>query len=117
MGQIVIDRIQVKRGTAARWTELNYPLRTGEFGFETDTNKFKIGDGFTPWNDLDYFIDEDQIGIMIANAIAQAGVGSSDPRIGVMTDLTTTEQGTVVGAINEVNQPNDLVLRYANAKA
>lgn len=46
--------IQFKRGTAARWTELNLVLQPGEPGFVTDENRFKIGDGVTPWNDLPY---------------------------------------------------------------
>lgn len=46
--------IQFKRGTAARWAELNLVLRAGEPGFVTDENKFKIGDGVTAWNDLPY---------------------------------------------------------------
>ena len=108
-----IETLQVRRDTSLIWAEKNPPLRSGEIGFETDTNKFKIGDGFTAWNDLAYFVDEDGVSAMIQ----QAGVGNQDPRIGVMGDLTTTEQGTVVGSINEVNQPGDLTLLYANAKA
>ena len=46
--------IQFKRGTTARWAELNLVLESGEPGFVTDTNKFKIGDGKTAWNDLPY---------------------------------------------------------------
>jgi hypothetical protein len=46
--------IQFKRGTAARWAELNLVLLAGEPGFVTDENRFKVGDGITPWNDLPY---------------------------------------------------------------
>jgi len=46
--------IQHKRGTAAQWTSLNPTLYAGEMGWETDTNKFKIGNGTTPWNSLPY---------------------------------------------------------------
>jgi hypothetical protein len=49
-------RIQLRRGTAAaganQWT--NQVLYAGEVGFETDTGKFKIGDGTTAWNSLSY---------------------------------------------------------------
>lgn len=44
--------IQFRRGTAAQWTEANTLLESGEFGFETDTRKFKIGPG--NWSVLDY---------------------------------------------------------------
>lgn len=45
---------QFKRGTAQRWIEINPILRQGEPGFEYDTGKLKIGDGFTPWLALPY---------------------------------------------------------------
>lgn len=48
-------RMQQRRGTAAQWTAANPTLAAGEIGFETDNNRFKIGDGATAWADLDYF--------------------------------------------------------------
>ena len=50
-------RMQQRRGTAAQWTAANPVLGAGEIGFETDTNKFKIGNGSTAWTSLAYFID------------------------------------------------------------
>jgi hypothetical protein len=38
-------KIQARRGTAAEWTSSNPTLSAGEFGFETDTLKLKIGNG------------------------------------------------------------------------
>lgn len=52
--------IQFKRGTAARWAELNLVLEAGQPGFVTDENRLKIGDGVTAWNDLPY-IGEDNV--------------------------------------------------------
>lgn len=46
--------IQLQRGTAARWAELNLVLEAGQPGFVTDENRLKIGDGATAWNDLPY---------------------------------------------------------------
>ncbi len=46
--------IQLRRGTAAAWAAENPVLDAGESGFETDTRKFKIGDGTTAWNSLQY---------------------------------------------------------------
>jgi hypothetical protein len=40
-------RIQLRRDTAANWTSINPVLRPGEIGIETDTLKFKIGNGST----------------------------------------------------------------------
>lgn len=50
--------IQFKRGTAARWADLNPVLENGEPGFAYDTRQFKIGDGVTHWNDLPYIQGE-----------------------------------------------------------
>ena len=47
--------IQIKRDTASNWTSNASTLAAGEFGFETDTGKFKVGDGSTAWASLDYF--------------------------------------------------------------
>lgn len=52
------NRMQQRRGTAARWTEVNPVLALGEIGFEIDTNSFKVGDGITSWNSLPYFVNQ-----------------------------------------------------------
>jgi hypothetical protein len=46
--------IQFRRDTASAWTSANPTLASGEIGFETDTNKFKIGNGSTAWSSLSY---------------------------------------------------------------
>jgi hypothetical protein len=48
-------RMQQRRGTASQWTAANPTLAAGEIGFETDTNKFKIGNGSSNWTALSYF--------------------------------------------------------------
>jgi hypothetical protein len=50
----VVTQIQVRRGTAAQWTSANPTLASGEWGFESDTGKVKIGDGTTAWNSEPY---------------------------------------------------------------
>lgn len=50
----VNTQLQVRRGTASQWTSTNPTLAAGEFGFETDTGKFKIGTGSTAWTSLAY---------------------------------------------------------------
>ena len=47
-------RIQVRRDTAANWTENDPTLVDGEIGFETDTGLFKIGRSNTAWTSLAY---------------------------------------------------------------
>jgi hypothetical protein len=54
-------RMQQRRGTASQWISSNDGngpiLNAGEIGWESDTNKFKIGDGVSNWANLDYFSD------------------------------------------------------------
>lgn len=45
-------RFACRRRTAADWTSGNEILLAGEIGYETDTDKFKIGDGVTRWNSI-----------------------------------------------------------------
>lgn len=47
-------QIQLRNDTASNWTSANPTLARGELGIEIDTNKLKIGDGTTDWNDLPY---------------------------------------------------------------
>jgi hypothetical protein len=46
--------IQFRRDTAANWTSANPTLADGEMGIESDTQKYKIGNGYTVWNSLSY---------------------------------------------------------------
>lgn len=43
-----------RRDTAANWTSNNPVMQAGQLGYETDTLKFKFGDGSTSWISLSY---------------------------------------------------------------
>jgi hypothetical protein len=47
-------KIQIRRDTASNWSNNNPILSSGEFGYETDTSKIKVGNGSSTWNNLDY---------------------------------------------------------------
>ena len=47
-------QMQQRRDTAADWATVNPTLLSGELGYETDTGKFKIGNGSTAWNSLGF---------------------------------------------------------------
>lgn len=47
-------KIQIRRDTASNWSTNNPVLSAGEFGYETDTAKLKVGNGSSAWNLLDY---------------------------------------------------------------
>jgi hypothetical protein len=48
---------QQMRDVLSNWTTNNPVLKSGVIGIEIGTNKFKIGDGSTEWNDLGYSTD------------------------------------------------------------
>ena len=61
-------RMQQRRGTAAQWTAANPILAAGEIGFETDTNKFKMGNGSSTWTALQYFANAAELAAIIDGA-------------------------------------------------
>ena len=86
-------QIQLRRDTAADWTSNNPTMAAGEFGWESDTNRFKIGDGSNAWNSLAYADTLKTLG-----DIAVTGSTISAPSNG---DLTLTTSGS--GKINISN--------------
>lgn len=58
--KILKTRIQLRHDTAANWlAKKDIVLLVGEVGFETDTNKFKIGDGVKTWEQLPYAVKDE----------------------------------------------------------
>ena len=92
-------RMQQRRGTAAQWTSANPVLNAGEMGWESDTNKFKMGDGTNHWADLDYFID--------SNSTVNPAFGSSITFEGATAnDFETTLAITDPTADRTITLPN-----------
>ena len=48
-------KIQLRRDIAANWTANNPLLLNGEVGIETDTLKFKVGNGTQRWNAIEFY--------------------------------------------------------------
>jgi hypothetical protein len=77
-------RMQQRRGTAAQWAAADPVLNVAEIGYESDTGKFKIGDGTNHWDDLNYFLDSvDQGGnitdyVPLTQKSAASGVAALD---------------------------------------
>ena len=69
------QRIQLRRDTAAEWQKVNPVLSSGEPGVETDTGKWKIGDGTLAWKALPY---KAEVGPPGANG-ATGPAGASGP--------------------------------------
>jgi Major tropism determinant N-terminal domain len=98
-------RMQQRRGTAAQWTSANPVLAAGEIGFETDTNKFKIGDGTTNWASLKYFMNLDELDIDVDGFVKDEEKGAAN---GVAT-LDSSAQVPVTQLANLIqNAPNTL---------
>jgi hypothetical protein len=92
-------RMQQRRGTASQWTSANPVLNAGEMGWESDTNKFKIGDGTNHWADLDYFAD--------INSTVNPAFGSSITFEGATADsYETVLQVTDPSADRTITLPN-----------
>lgn len=97
-------KIQIRKGSASEWVDANTILDIGEPGYETDTGRTKIGNGSTPWNELQYisvvpsgFIAASGINIDLGTngstaSISVSGIiaNPSDNRILTSRDSTTT---------------------------
>lgn len=65
------------RGTSVQWTDANPVLAAGEQGYETDTHRYKIGDGFSRWTELESYVPESELKALIDQALAEAGAGEN----------------------------------------
>jgi len=71
-------QIQMRRDTAANWASANPILASGELALETDTGKFKVGNGTSNWSSLTYTVNEQNAEQFATNAetSAQAAAAS-----------------------------------------
>ena len=81
---ILKTKIQLRHDTAANWeANKTVVLLAGELGFETDTNKFKIGDGVKTWAELPYAVKDE--------------IALTDENVTMTDDFTATEN---IGTFN-----------------
>ena len=113
-------RIQLRRDTAANWTSANPILSSGEFGYETDGIKYKIGDGVTTWSGLDYFsgLHSDIGNLDYASAghtgfASTAALTSTSGVLQTNIDANTALISTVSGMLDDHDEMNNL--DYASA--
>lgn len=100
----VVTQIQVRRGTAAQWTSTNPTLSSGEFGYETDTGKIKIGDGSTVWASLGYTGSGTVTSItagtgLSGGAITTSGTIAIDSTVATLTGTQTLTNKTLTTPI------------------
>ena len=93
-------RMQQRRGTASQWTSANPILNPGEIGWESDNNKFKIGDGTNHWDDLEYFVDSASLGTSLGDYIPLtekggiSGVAELDSSRNILAPANIVFEGT-----------------------
>ena len=105
-------RMQQRRGTAAQWTAANPILAAGEIGFETDTSRFKMGNGSSTWSALTYFANTAELTSLLdgapdaLNTLNElAAALGDDPAFftNIMADVETAEDNAntfTTGAVN-----------------
>ena len=86
----VNTQLQFRRGTAAQWTSTNPVLAAGEFGYETDTGKAKIGNGSTAWTSLAYAITGEVGDITGVTAGTGLSGGGNSGGVTLSIDTNTT---------------------------
>lgn len=127
----VVTQIQLRRGTAASWTSANPTLASGEFGYETDTGKAKIGNGTTAWNSLSYSLtgatgtvtsvtagtglsggtitSTGTIALSTPVSVANGGTGITSFGTGVATWLGTPSSANLAAAVTDETGSGSLV--------
>ena len=89
-----ISDLTLKNKTASEWTAANPTLKKGEIGIESNTGKFKFGNGSTNWTSLPYAtytVSE------ITTALASKANTSAIPA--VVNNTTTTTPGSALDAV------------------
>lgn len=99
----VQTQLQIRRDTAANWSSTNPTLASGEWGLETDTRQYKIGDGVTAWNSLGY-----QLGPLLDQSIATDPNGAyftgSDLRLnGVSGNSVSTPDSAALDITSDID--------------
>jgi hypothetical protein len=100
----VVTQIQIRRGTATQWTSANPTLAAGEFGYESDTGKFKIGNGSTAWTSLSYQGAGTVTSITAGTGLSGGTITSSgtiaiDSTVATLTGTQTLTNKTATGLI------------------
>ena len=108
--------IQVRRGSTSDWAAGSIVLSAGEWGFDTTTGRYKIGDGTTVWNSLTYaatlpadITGTNGVGLSKGTngstiAISVTGIPSSS-----ITDFNTAVDARVTAGSISCNQVMDCV--------
>lgn len=104
-------RIRLRRDTQANWTSANPVLLAGEMGVETDTRRFKIGNGSTAWASLSYYIEgvlaRGQASKTTSGTVAIAAAGTYQSTGLTATFDTATDYQVALGTSDTFALKND----------
>ena len=98
-------QIQQRTDTAANWTSANPTLLAGELGHESDTKKYKLGDGSTAWTSLDYagggadsatWVTENDVTVSSSYTLAKNGFAVGPIAVNSGVTITISAQQTLV---------------------
>ncbi len=96
--------MQQRRGTAAQWTAANPILAAGEIGFETDTSKFKMGNGSSAWSALTYFANAAELAAIVDAAPETLNtLNELAAALGDDPNFFTNNAASISGSINQHN--------------
>lgn len=99
-------RIQLKHDVSTAWTSANLALLAGEFGWDSTENNFKIGDGTTGWNSINYAIPYfalSEFSITASGGKKVVEIGTVPiSKIGSLTGYTTTGINGSVAATDSI---------------
>jgi hypothetical protein len=94
-------KIQVRRDSSADWTTINPVLSEGEIGFETNTGKFKIGNGSSAWSALDYFLDSSDLsGYLTASSASTTYLTQASASSTYLTQTSASSTYPTIGTLN-----------------
>ena len=120
-------RIQVRRGLASEWTTANPVLAAGEMGVETNTNKFKFGNGTDAWTALSYAasdsaaigeISQDAINAALTTGAGLTKVyndGANTITINVDTDVLSTKSFATSEATSKATAAQTAAAAYTDS--
>jgi hypothetical protein len=115
-------RMQQRRGTASQWTSSNSGngpiLNAGEIGWESDTNKFKIGDGVSAWTALTYFVDAtDVIASSLGGYLQDSDVGAISGVAGLDASKNLIVPGASIIVEGSTDNTNETTLTVTDPTA
>lgn len=98
--------MQVRRGSLTQWNSAAQTLGAGilyqgELGYETDSGRFKIGDGSTPWTSLPY------ASVVPSGFIGGSGISVTQGSNGSTLTISLSDPTIQVGDITDFNEGVD----------